>query len=136
MRGAFTVSIHGGETAPTEPAVAPLPEDAPWWAWSERRAEQAGVAASVPAVAAWWTERAAPVREEVTPEVTVPEERELPPGKVVQEREGQAQQPSGTEPRETEPEQTEEASGTPWWQAAASEEADEEEEAAEGDDEE
>lgn len=132
MRGAFTVSIQGGEAARTEPAIAPLPEDAPWWAWSQRRAEHAGVASAVPAMAAWWTERAAPVREVVTPAVTVPEERELPPGMVVQEREGQAQQPGGTRPGGTRPSGTQaeepEASGTPWWQAAASEDADEVEE--------
>src|SRR5690606_28402342 len=63
MRAAFTGSTRGGSEQPAEgaqPAVAALPEDAPWWAWSQRRAELRGVAGEVPAVAAWWTPREAP----------------------------------------------------------------------------
>ncbi|HEY8495317.1 MAG TPA: hypothetical protein VIN04_15590, partial [Myxococcota bacterium] len=46
MRAAFTVSIRGSESPAesTDPSTAPLPDDAPWWAWAQRRAELRGVA--------------------------------------------------------------------------------------------
>lgn len=129
MRGAFTISIRG--SAPLEPeqsGLAQLPDDAPWWAWMQRRAELQGADSSLPAVAAWWTERDAPVQEEPEPPVLV-EERELPPGMVVQPQ--QPAQPARTQPQQTQPPQQtepEQDSGTPWWAAAQSDEADEEEE--------
>jgi outer membrane protein assembly factor BamB len=82
MRGSFTVSIRGG--APVEPetssALAALPDDAPWWAWAQRRATVRGATAEVPAVAAWWAPREAPVQAEPTQTPVLVEEPELPPG--------------------------------------------------------
>ena len=81
MRANFVVSIRGGveEVEGGQPAVQPLPEDAPWWAWSQRRAELRGVASAVPAdVEPWWTEREPPA-EEPEPVLAV-ETIECPPG--------------------------------------------------------
>lgn len=128
MRGAFTVSIRGGaEPASEEPGVAPLPDDAPWWAWTQRRAELRGDASSVPAVAAWWAEREAPVQAAPEPAVVV-EEPELPPGMVLQQQQQQqAQQRQQQQQQQQQPtESAQESGGTPWWAAAQSEEAEEE----------
>ena len=81
MRANFVVSIRGGteEVEGGQPAVQPLPEDAPWWAWSQRRAALRGVAEQVPAeVEPWWAEREPPA-EEPEPVFAV-ETHECPPG--------------------------------------------------------
>ncbi|HJL18895.1 MAG TPA: PQQ-binding-like beta-propeller repeat protein [Sandaracinaceae bacterium LLY-WYZ-13_1] len=81
MRASFTVSIRGSESEAedTQPAVAEVPEDAPWWTWSQRRAEMRGVGGELPALA-WWAEREAPEEPEEPEEAVASTEVECPPG--------------------------------------------------------
>lgn len=81
MRGSFLVSIRGNASnaEDAQPAVQELPEGAPWWAWSQMRAEQHGPTA-LPALASWWSERDAPVQAQPTQPVIAVPEHECPPG--------------------------------------------------------
>ncbi|MEZ4335974.1 MAG: PQQ-binding-like beta-propeller repeat protein [Sandaracinaceae bacterium] len=84
MRASFTVSIRGAGDAeatdtPQPALVARAPEGAPWFWYEQERARLRGVAEQVPATAAWWTEREAPVVA-VAPTAGGPEAFECPPG--------------------------------------------------------
>lgn len=149
MRGTFTVSIRGGvpveDESSASTSLAAVPQDAPWWAWVERRAPDA----TVPTMAAWWTPRAAPVQASA-PTIAIVEEPELPPGMAPPpatpggRRRPGAAQPSPQPPRgqarveaapsapaapptpaaAPDPERPSESAppaqgGTPWWAGAA-----------------
>lgn len=152
MRAAFTVSIRGGADEPSgggEPAAPPIAEDAPWWAWSQRSAELRGAASEPPAVAAWWTPRAAPVVQQA-PSIVTNEEPELPPGMAdsvgQQAQQGRGQQHRGQQGRGQQGQQGSagtsgqssagtsgqqgggtQGGGTPWWATAGSDEEEAEE---------
>lgn len=66
MRGAYVLSLRAAESTPAA-VERGLPEDAPWWAWSERRASRERVNETS---RAWWERRPAPVRTASTAEQT------------------------------------------------------------------